>query len=197
MMLYMLQWFTCMLQASVPNVSSAFQTYIASVLIQMLHLFHTYVARVCSKMLRLFQSYVAIRLFILQVASVLFGCCICFTHMLEVYVSNVSSASNICCIQMFHVASLSCFRSMFRESWGHGPSTEGRGVARRGPIDGACLCSSRPRVSPTRRERRGSGGRSGERGVLRDGRGRGTCAWWDEADGEGLQRYGGSAASFC
>ena len=35
---------TRMLQASVPNVSSIFQTYVASVFIWMLHMFHTYVA---------------------------------------------------------------------------------------------------------------------------------------------------------
>ena len=35
---------TRMLQASVPNVSSVFQTYVASMFILMLHMFHTYVA---------------------------------------------------------------------------------------------------------------------------------------------------------
>ena len=54
--------------------------------------------------------------------------------MLQVYVSNVSSASDVCCIQVFHVASVSCFRGMFRESWGHGPGTGGRGVASRGVL---------------------------------------------------------------
>ena len=37
-----------MLQASVPNVSSVFQTYVASVFIWMLHIFHTYVLSVLS-----------------------------------------------------------------------------------------------------------------------------------------------------
>ena len=45
---------TRMLQASVFNVSSIFQTYVASVFIWMLHMFHTYVV------------------------SVLSGCCVCF-----------------------------------------------------------------------------------------------------------------------
>ena len=51
-------------------------------------------------MFRLFQSYVAASILMLQVVSVLSGCCICFTHMLQVYVLNVSSVSDICCIQM-------------------------------------------------------------------------------------------------
>jgi hypothetical protein len=46
-------------------------------------------------MLRLFQSYVAIGVFMLQVTSVLSGCCICLIHMLQVYVLNVSFASDI------------------------------------------------------------------------------------------------------
>jgi hypothetical protein len=50
-----------------------------------------------------FQSYVVISVFMLQVTSVLFGCCICFTHIFQVYVSNVSSASDVCCIQMFNI----------------------------------------------------------------------------------------------
>jgi hypothetical protein len=76
------------------------------------------------EMFQLFQSYVAISVFMLQVASVLSGCCICFTHMLQVYVPNISSASDVCCIQVFHVVSVSCFRSMFRESWGTGRMPE-------------------------------------------------------------------------
>jgi hypothetical protein len=39
----------------------------------------------------------------LQVARVLFGCCICFTHTLQVYVLDVSPFSYVCCIKMFHV----------------------------------------------------------------------------------------------
>jgi hypothetical protein len=57
-----------------------------------------------------------------NVANVISGCCICFTHMLQVfylkvaymfhtllqqYVSNVSFVSDVCCIQVFHVASVS------------------------------------------------------------------------------------------
>jgi len=58
---------TRMLQASVPNVSSVFQTYIASVFIWMLHMFHTYVV------------------------SVLSGCCACFQVFLQVFHMHVSS----------------------------------------------------------------------------------------------------------
>jgi hypothetical protein len=71
----------------------------------------------------------------LQVVSVLSGCCICFTHKLQVYVLNVSSASDVCCIQVFHIASVSCFRCMFRESWEHGSDAGGRGAVSQGPAD--------------------------------------------------------------
>jgi hypothetical protein len=79
-----------------------------------------HVSHICCKstfeVFKLFQSYVAISVFMLQVASVLSGCCIYFTHMLQVYILNVSFASDICCIQVFHVASVSCFRGMFKDS---------------------------------------------------------------------------------
>jgi hypothetical protein len=32
-----------------------------------------------------------------------------FTHMLQVYVVDVSSVSDVCCIQVFHVACVSCY----------------------------------------------------------------------------------------
>ena len=57
--------------------------------------------------------------FMLQVASVRSRCCICFTHMLQVYVPNILSASYVCCTQVFHVASVSYFRGMLRESCGY------------------------------------------------------------------------------
>jgi hypothetical protein len=38
---------------------------------------------------------------------------------------------------VFYVASVSCFRGMFRESWRHDPDARGRGTASRGPVDGA------------------------------------------------------------
>jgi hypothetical protein len=74
-----------------------------------------------------FQSYVVISVFMLQVVSVLSRCCIYFTYMFQIYIPNVSSASDLCCIQVFHVASVSCLRGMFRESWEHG-SGAGEGV---------------------------------------------------------------------
>jgi hypothetical protein len=73
-------------------------------LFKIFHLFHKYVAsvfyldvvyisQICCKsvfkIFHLFQSYAAISAFMLQVASVLSGCCICFTHMFQVYVLNV------------------------------------------------------------------------------------------------------------
>jgi hypothetical protein len=64
--------YTHMLQASVSNVSSVFQTYVASVFIWMLHMFHIYVA------------------------SVLSGCCVCFdmvSSVFQVFFTCVSSVS--------------------------------------------------------------------------------------------------------
>jgi hypothetical protein len=67
-----------------------------------------YVSYICYKsmfqMFQLFQSYVAVSVFMLQVTSVLSGSCICFIRMLQMYVINVSSASDVCCIQVFHVS---------------------------------------------------------------------------------------------
>ena len=59
-----------MFQVSVPNVSFIFQTYVVSMFIWMFHIFHTYVA------------------------SVLSGCCICFTHMLQVFYLDVANVYN-------------------------------------------------------------------------------------------------------
>jgi hypothetical protein len=39
---------TLMLQMSIPNISSVFQTYVASVFMWVLHMFHTYVVSVLS-----------------------------------------------------------------------------------------------------------------------------------------------------
>jgi len=44
----------------------------------------------------------------LQVASGLSGYCICFTHMLQVYIPDISSVSNVRYIQVFNVAHVSC-----------------------------------------------------------------------------------------
>ena len=49
-------------------------------------------------MFQLFESYVAVRVFMLQVASVLPVCCICAIHILQVYVLDVSSIAYVCCI---------------------------------------------------------------------------------------------------
>ena len=100
-----------------------------------------YVSHICCKSMfktfQLFQSYVAISVFMLQVVSVLSAYCICFTHMLQLYVLNISSASDVCCIQVFHVASVSCFRGMFRQSLGHGPGAGGWGAVSQRLVDGA------------------------------------------------------------
>ena len=85
-----------------------FRRYVASVLIWMLHMFNTYVAIVCPKCficssLPLQQVFLCCRLqlFYLDVVYV-------FTHMLQVYVPDVSSVSDVCCIQVFHVGRVSC-----------------------------------------------------------------------------------------
>ena len=95
--------FRGMLQAFVQNVSYVFRYMFASV-------FYLDVAYV----LRMLQEYVPMVLAILALrcsksscckfASVLSRRCICFTHMFQVYVLNVSSASDVCCIQVFHVS---------------------------------------------------------------------------------------------
>jgi hypothetical protein len=58
-------------------------------------------------MFHLFQSFVAASVFILQVASVLSGCCICFHTYVAMYVLDVLFVSDVCCIQVFHVARVS------------------------------------------------------------------------------------------
>ena len=69
------------------------------------------------KMFQQFQSYVAISVFMLQVTSVFIWTLHMFhTHVASVC-SNVLFDLDFCCIQMFHVVSVSCFRGMFRESW--------------------------------------------------------------------------------
>ena len=162
--LHMLQWLHTYVASVCSKYFICFQTYVASVLIWMLHMFHTYVARVyvrnvssvsgvcckhfyldvahvshiCCKsmfeMFQLFQPYVAISVFMLQVASVLSGCCICFTHMLQVYVPNISSALGVCCIQVFHVTSVFMFPRYVQRvmgaqlgRWGKGHGEPGAG----------------------------------------------------------------------
>jgi hypothetical protein len=78
-----------MLQASIPNVSSIFQTYVVSVFIWILYMFHTYIASVLSR------------------------CCVCFTMVLSVF----ASVLDVCfkcfvCLQTY-VASVAyeCFKS--------------------------------------------------------------------------------------
>jgi hypothetical protein len=113
----------------------------------MLQLFHVdvaYVASVseacCKRLLKMFQVFlfdVAYVSHMLQeyapmisavsvlycskrfhVASVLSRCYICFTHMFQVYILNVSSASDVYYIQVFSCYKCLYFRGIFRESWG-------------------------------------------------------------------------------
>jgi hypothetical protein len=169
-----------------------FQRHIASVsdaccsrLFKIFHLFKTYVASVfyldialvlhicCKSMFEifhLFQSYVTINVFMLQIASVLSRCCICFTRMLQF----VCFKCFICFRRTLHPC-VSCFRG--RESWRHGQGVEAWGVASRGSAVGVrntprilrtgCACPhAGSQIPSTQRERRGSGGRSSGRAFL-------------------------------
>jgi hypothetical protein len=78
----------------------------------MLHWLWMYAASVCYQMFQLFQTYVA---------SVLSGCCICYcdhTSILQVYVLNVLTISNVYCkcfIWMLHMSQWSYIcKSMFK-----------------------------------------------------------------------------------
>jgi hypothetical protein len=95
--------------------------------VAMLHIFasvfHMYVANVCLKCfiyfictlqqvfyldVHIFHTYVRCCICFTHMLQVfLFGYCISFTHMLQQYISNVSSVSDKCCIEVFHVASVS------------------------------------------------------------------------------------------
>jgi hypothetical protein len=121
----------------------------------------------------------------LQVASVSFGCCICFTHMFQVYVINISSALDVGCIQVFHISEVESHGGTPRlpaEDGTWRARASGRGVL--GPTVGV---RSAPRVvrtgrarshyvfriPPTQRER--GGGQGKERRVQRGGAGVRTC----------------------
>jgi hypothetical protein len=92
--------------ASVCFVSSIFRHTLQAFWFGCCICFHTYVTTVCSKMFHLFQSSVQqvfsgrnLQMFYLDVAYV-------FTHMLQVYVLNVSPIFDVCCkcfIWMLHM----------------------------------------------------------------------------------------------
>jgi hypothetical protein len=104
----------------------------------------------------------------LQVASVYLDVAYVLYICFQVYVLNISSTSDVCCIQVFHVASVSCFIIVFRELWdvahlgsyGHGmlvliPASGSRPCGE-GDVSLAMprACSDKP-VPPARRERGG------------------------------------------
>ena len=169
----------------------------------------------CASVFYLDVAYVSHMLqeYVPMISTVLVLCCSkCFhvanckrfiwmLHMFYTYVSSVYSKCFICFRRMLH-SSVSSFRVVFRESWGHGPSAEGWGVASRVPADGACWgpavgvrgapgsCGqghARPHlgswVSPTWRE--GSGVAGKEPRAQRQGRG--VHARRCEADGARLR----------
>jgi hypothetical protein len=98
-----------------------------------------------------------------------------FSHMLQVYVPNVLSASDLCRIQVFHVASVS---EVYSKSYGGTARALGKGAwraegwqmgrkARLGSRRWGVLVLIRVSWSRLRGERRGSG--EGVAGVARQG----------------------------
>ena len=93
-----------MLQAFVQNIS-----FVTDVCCKHFDLDVAYVSHICCnsmfQMFHVFQSSVVASVFMLQVVSVLSGCCICF----HTYVVSVcSTVSDVCFIQVFHIAHISC-----------------------------------------------------------------------------------------
>jgi hypothetical protein len=130
----------------------------------MLHMFHT----CCKSMFQwfqLFQSFVAVSVFMLQVASVLPECCMCFTHMFQVqmYLPNVSSA-----FQTYVIFECFMFHRSVHRVMRHGRGTEGsRAVSQVLEVGthsvprsrGWGACSSSSRLPPTWRKRSGVAGK--------------------------------------
>jgi hypothetical protein len=75
----MLQVFIGMLQAFVQYVSSVLDICCKRFDLDVAHVSHI----CCYSMFHMFQFYVAASVFMLQVASVLSRCCICFAHILQ------------------------------------------------------------------------------------------------------------------
>ena len=86
------------------------------------------------------------------------------------YVSNILSASNVCCIQVFRIASVSCLTCMFKESWGtawvRGMERNEPGAREWGTLGPAVGVRGAPRILRT-------GAVGCACGALRGGRGRG------------------------
>jgi hypothetical protein len=190
------------LQASVPNVSSAFSDECC----KCAYSDATYVSYICCKsmfeMFQLFQSCVTVSVFMLQVASVLFECCICFTNMLQVYVPNISSLhSSISCCKCFvfqrYVQRVMWVWTGRREKGrgetgpadgAHGaPGSCGRGVLALIPAPGSCLQGERGGVMGKERRARGRARRIGASYACVVGRGR----------RERTVAISGSASHFC
>jgi len=96
-------------------------------------------------------------------------------------------------LRVFHVSEV-CSESHRGTAWGR--SRQMGNAAHLGSCRRGVLVLI-PAPCPAHAEREeGSGGRSGGRGAGPDGWERGTRAWQDEADREGLQRYGGSMTGF-
>jgi hypothetical protein len=84
-MLDMLQVF----QRHVANVSEICSKYFIcpNVCCKRSDLDVAYVLHICyNNMFQMFESYITVSVFMLQVANILFECCICLTHTLQVYV---------------------------------------------------------------------------------------------------------------
>jgi hypothetical protein len=137
-MLHMLQVF----QRHVASVWSKYFIYFPYVccnifFIWMMYMFHTYVATICSKCFSCFSLILQQVVFMLQVAS---GWFVCFTHMLQVRVSNVSSTFRcVCCIQIFFMLQVFHIlwpRTSRGERIGRATRMRGRWMRPLGPADG-------------------------------------------------------------
>jgi hypothetical protein len=86
-----------------------------------------YVSQMCCnnmfQMFYLFQSFIAASGFMLQVQVFYMDVAYVFTHMLQAYVPDVSLVSVVCCIQVFHVARVSCCLERQRAQGSHGGAT--------------------------------------------------------------------------
>jgi hypothetical protein len=144
-------------------------------------------------MFQLFQSYVALSVFMLQIASVLSRYCICFTHTLQVYVPNVLSASDVCCIQVFSCCKCFIFQRYVQRVMGmHGLGVGARCAASRGPTDGVSDASEVLRTGHARPQ--GSGRRSGGHGAGRARIGARYACRAGEVNGAGHMRAAASSA---
>ena len=84
-----------MLQTSVPNILSIFQTYVASVFICMLHMFHTYVASVLSECCICLQWPSSVFMCFCNYFRLISSVSLVFRHILQVLHLDVSKVDRV------------------------------------------------------------------------------------------------------